>query len=117
MTRPWQQEALNFYNAMPSMGLVEPRTRRTDPDTSHAAAHAVTPGLNAMEEAILEVAPRSFGVTAFTIALVVGNKHPHRWDEGSIRTRVSNMGKRGLLVKCGEGKSPRGRRADLWRLP
>lgn len=91
--------------------------RTSDPDTSHAAAHAVTPAVPVIEAAILVAASYRVPRSAFSIARWVEKDHPGRWDEGTIRTRVSNMGKRGLLVKCGEGKSPRGRRADLWRLP
>lgn len=96
-----------------------PLARRTDPDTAHLAAHAVAPGISALEAAIVHAMSAQYWVpmTAFRIAELVYVRHHKRWDEGSVRTAVSRMGKRGKLVKDGKGKSPRGHAADLWRLP
>lgn len=108
----------------PAGGIVwheEPRARHSDPGTSHQAAAKVKPGSAAMNAAILETVRvgRLYGgaLTAFEIAEYVQITHPRRWDEGSVRTAVSRLGKRGLLVKDGKGKSPRGQPADTWRLP
>lgn len=98
----------------------QPSARTSDPLTSHLAAAAVTPGTNALEDAILILAdrPDGRGETAFAIAERVEWQCPGRWDESTIRTRVSALGKQGKLVKCAEkGISPRGRVADRWRLP
>lgn len=96
---------------------LEPRARHSDPDTAHEAAAKAKRGSEAMNAAILAEARRMIPLTAFTLATAVSVAFPGRWDEGSIRTAVSRLGKRGLLVKDGKGKSPRGRACDRWRLP
>lgn len=103
------------------MTLFDPVARASDPETSHQAATKAKRGSETMNAAILETVRigRLYGgaLTAFEIAEFVQITHPRRWDEGSVRTAVSRLGKRGLLVKDGKGKSPRGQACDLWRLP
>lgn len=96
---------------------LEPRARHSDPETSHRAAAAVKPGGKEMNEAILRAAHPTHAYTAFEIAQNIAYFTPNRWDEGSLRSAVSRLGKRGLLVKDGKGKSPRGQPCDKWRLP
>lgn len=95
----------------------QPLTRAADPPTSRAAAESLTPGLSALEAAILHMASSWHPQSAFALAQAVEGEQPGRWDEGTIRSRVSKLGKRGLLVTDGTGKSPRGHDCDLWRLP
>lgn len=103
-----------------SRGFAMPAARSSDPSTAHEAAAKAKPGSQAMDAAILDAA-NAFrfmeAASAFAIASRVQTANPGRWDEGSIRTAVSRLGKRGLLVKDGKGKSPRGQACDLWRLP
>ena len=77
------------------------------------------PGNEALYAAILrEVSPQRFPRSAFDLATRVQIVHPGRWDESSIRTAVSRLGKQGKLVKTPvRGLSPRGRQCDTWRLP
>lgn len=100
---------------------IGPAARHSDPDTSHRAAAVVKQGSAAMNAEILETVRvgrlYSAPLTAFEIAAYIQVTQPRRWDEGSIRTAVSRLGKRGLLVKDGKGKSPRGQACDKWRLP
>lgn len=92
--------------------------RTDDPESAHLAAQAVTPSVGALERAILEHTARTFKLSAFTIAAVIGEVHRGRWSEGTIRTRVSAMGKRGLLIRHPKwGKSPRGQVCDGWSKP
>lgn len=97
----------------------EPRARHSDPISARDAARSVSPAVPDLNEAILYAA-RTIGVpcTAFNLALIIGKNHPDRWDEGTIRTRVSALGKQHKLVKADEaGRSPRGQRCIRWRLP
>lgn len=105
-----------------SRAFAQPRARHSDPDTSHQAAAVVKQGSAAMNAAILCVVEWYWSLTgepatAFQIAHRVEELEPDRWDEGGIRSAVSRLGKRGLLVKDGKGKSPRGQPCDKWRLP
>ena len=95
-----------------------PLTRASDPITSHQAAASAKPGSAAMNEAILrETSPWRYPRTAFDLAARVQIAHPGRWDEGSIRTAVSRLGKAGKLRKADEeGRSPRGQKCTRWVL-
>jgi len=94
------------------------RARASDPASSHLAAQSIEPILTRMERTILGAASRTFGMTSFELASQVESVYPGRWDEGSIRTRVSALGKAGRLVKATEtGLSPRGHVCDRWLLP
>lgn len=95
-----------------------PLARRTDPATSHLAASATESAVPAIEQAILAAADIITARTAFVIAERVEHANPGRWDEGTIRTRVSAMGKARKLSRSGvKGTSPRGRECDRWYAP
>lgn len=96
-----------------------PRARASDPSTAHEAAHAVRPGTEELNiEIIRAVRSVPFPVTAFDIARMVQAFNWNRWDEGTIRTRVSALGKQGRLVRSDNaGLSPRGQRCARWFVP
>lgn len=97
----------------------QPRARHSDPSSSHEAAASVRPAQEELNiEIIGAVRCRPFPVTAFDIAQIVQACNPDRWDEGTIRTRVSALGKQGRLVRADHaGLSPRGQRCARWYLP
>lgn len=96
----------------------EPCARHGDPRTSHLAAASVAPAIPALNGAILQA---SWGLycpsTAFELADQVRRVHGDRWDESTIRTRVSQLHKAGELIEDGVGKSPRGSVCGKYRLP
>ena len=95
-----------------------PLTRASDPATSHQAAAVAKPGAGPLNEAILrEASPFRYPRSAFDLAARVQIVHGNRWDEGTIRTAVSRLGKAGKLFKADdEGRSPRGQKCVRWVL-
>lgn len=96
---------------------LEPRARHSDPDTAHEAAAKAKHGSEAMNAAILAAVASphwSSGYSAFEIAERVMRAHPDRWNEDSVRTAVSRLGKKGKLRKYGTTLSPRGQRCTVW---
>ena len=89
--------------------------RRTDPDTSHEAAEAVTPGLRELQQRV-EAYARSAGLQGFTDAEMEAALD----DAGStLRTRRSELAARNIVLDSGLrrtfGDSPRRRIVWLHR--
>lgn len=89
--------------------------RRSDPDTSHEAAAAVTPGLRELQQQV-EVFARSNGYDGFTDAEMEARLD----DPGStLRTRRSELTARNIVLDSGQrrtfGESPRRRIVWLHR--
>lgn len=94
-----------------------PRTRATDPPSSHLAESAVRPSRELLRKTILEVAPTHHfeACTAFGFAMRVDVKYPGRWDEGTVRAEVSRCAKRQDLDRLPfAGRSPRGQKCDTF---
>lgn len=92
--------------------IAEPRHRSTDPDTSRAAAKSIEPHAGYLEAEIVKVCHLSHTpLTAQWIANRLEVRNPGRWDEGTIRTAVSRVAKKGLIVPVGYGTTSRGRAA------
>jgi hypothetical protein len=88
---------------------MEAHARRGDPDTSHEAAAAVTPGLRDLQQRV-ETYARCAGTTGFTDA----EMEAQLGDDGStLRTRRSELAARNIVLDSGErrtfGDSPRRR--------
>lgn len=96
-----------------------PKARASDPSTSHEAAASVRPAQEELNIEIISVIRSApFPVTAFDIARMVQAFNWNRWDEGTVRTRVSALRKEGRIAFAdGAGVSPRGRRCDRFHLP
>ena len=86
-------------------------SRRTDPDTSRAAARSVGHGA---EQAILDVFRPGVAITDDEIAEALGYRGLY---PSTVKSARSRLAKAGLLVAAGEGLSNRGRRMTKWRLP
>lgn len=89
---------------------VVPRSRRTDPQTSRAAAASITPGR--LERLILSIFILEEPWTDDEICRILHFHHA-----ASLKTARSRLTKSGRLIACGEGVSDRGRRMTKWRLP
>lgn len=97
-----------------------PKARASDPSPSHLAAARVKPARRALVEAIREVVGAtqvarlpSGPITAFTIAQMVEQLYPRRWDSSTVRTAISTAGLRAVDT---EGVSPRGQRCIRYEL-
>ena len=87
-----------------------PAARRTDPDTSHAAAASITPGRT--ERMILSLLYPALILTDDEICELLGSLHPP-----TVKSARSRLTKAGLLVDTGERRpSNRGRDQIVWRL-
>lgn len=89
--------------------------RRHDPDTSHEAAAAVTPGLRELQQRV-ETYARCAGLQGFTDA----EMEQQLGDDGStLRTRRSELAARNIVLDSGKrrkfGDSPRNRIVWLHR--
>ena len=103
MTHTISPDQLEFFN--------EPRARRMDPDTSHAAAGSVEAWVT--EDRIL----RTFAIHGSLTDDELCEKLP-LWHPPTIKTARSRVAKRGLLVDSGERRpSMRGRDMVVWRRP
>lgn len=91
-------------------GQSEAASRRTDPDTSRAAAASVNAG--AVETRILEAFEQFGWLSAFECADVLDDAL-----ESTVRTAVSRLGRSGALVKTGTTRLNRhGRQSQVWKL-
>lgn len=89
----------------------EPTARRTDPDTSHAAAASITPGR--CEDAIIDVFVRlDAELTDDEIARWLPHLYPP-----TVKSARSRLTKCGTLIDTGRrAASDRGRAMIIWRL-
>jgi hypothetical protein len=99
------------------------RARRTDPETSHAAADSISS--EDREASELEVLAILRGADRPLTTEQMEARHAHRawqgeapkaWTGSRIRTAVSQLAADGYVVQDGEGKTKSGRRAAAWRL-
>lgn len=91
---------------------LNPRHRRTDPDTSRAAAAAQKPA--ALEAEIVRVfeIDGGRGLTDDELARVLGARY-----SPTVKTARSRLTKRGVLVDTGQRRlSNRGRLMAVWQL-
>lgn len=87
---------------------VEPVARRTDPPTSWASAHSITPGRT--EAAILALFAPGVGMTDDEIAHALAPMHG-----ATVKTARSRITNAGLLVDSGTTRpSDRGRPMIVW---
>lgn len=99
--------------------FVEPRARRTDPDTSRAAAQAQTGGVEAVILSTFAYAAHLWGrerggLTDDDLAGILAKD----FYGPTVKTARSRLSKRGLLIDSGaRRKSARGRDQIVWRLP
>jgi hypothetical protein len=103
VTHTISPDQLEFFN--------EPRARRMDPDTSHAAAGSVEAWVT--EDRIL----RTFAIHGQLTDDELCEWLP-LWHPPTVKTARSRLSKRGLLVDSGERRpSQRGRDMIVWRRP
>ncbi len=95
--------------------LNQPRARKNDRATSKAAASSVQHVSGYLENQIVATVAMCGHVTAEHIARTLLQIEPGRWDEGTIRSAVSRVAKRGHIIPAGEGKTSRGSRATTWK--
>lgn len=89
----------------------EPKARRTDPATSHAAAEAVADAAR-QERRILE----RFAMFGPMTDEELVARSP-QWREDTLKSARSRLKNRGLLIADGERINSRNRRMTVWRLP
>lgn len=92
------------------------QVRQADPDSSWTAAMSLHPSAVALlERTILEVLRAHGPIVGEQVAKRVQELHPARWDEGTIRTRLRPMERKGLVKATGEqGQTSRGKPAQKW---
>lgn len=95
----------------------QPRARTTDPATSHEAAASVT-DLNTKQEAVLavlrEIGPSTDQRLVSVYMFKKAGSVP-RQSESGVRTRRSELTKKGLVRPSGEYRTTgSGRRAIIW---
>lgn len=100
-----------------------PRVRRSDPETSHAAADSIdADALEASEVevlAILAAAARPMTAAAIereNLERAWQGRTERAWSPSRIRTALRQRARDGDIVQDGEGRTPSGRRAAAWRL-
>lgn len=88
------------------------KARRTDPDTSHAAAAAVTPGAGSVETAILRVLHERGAMTADEICLCLADRFPP-----TVKSAISRLVRRHDVRDTGYRRaSLRGCEQAVWCL-
>lgn len=94
---------------------MEAHARRDDPDTSHEAAAAVTPGLRELQQRVENFA-RTCGLDGFTDAEMQAQLDD---PSSTLRTRRSELAARHIVIDSGKrrtfGESPRRRIVWLHR--
>lgn len=87
----------------------EPAARASDPATSHAAAHSLTPGRT--ERAILDVM-RAEPCISFTADML--DERLPRIRQDTLRSALSRLKNADAVVAVGTGTSRSGRPMTLW---
>jgi hypothetical protein len=99
------------------------RARKTDPETSHAAADSITPeGREASELevlAILQAAEKPITSEQIESRHLTRSWQVagiHAYTGARLRTALKQLADDGHVVKDGEGRTKSGRRAATWRM-
>ena len=98
----------------PFPGFAEPvaRARRTDPETSHAAAASVR-NIRETQRVVLEEL-RRIGPTTHEVLVAHMATLPGYWTPSGVRTRCSELVAAGLIEPVGQTVVKSGRRATIW---
>lgn len=90
----------------------QPKARRTDPDTSRAAALSVLPMVGSQENRVLEL----FAIHGPSTDDEICTRAP-QWHPPTLKTCRSRLSKRGLLIDSGARRpSLRGKDQIVWKL-
>lgn len=97
-----------------------PQARRTDPETSHAAAASLSEARITENQACLLQALAQFGPMTDTDLVAAYQRHwKHaEWTQQSdsgLRTRRKELTDKGCIVYHGEATLATGRKAQVWR--
>lgn len=103
-------------DTLPIVWPDSPRARRTDPLSSHEAADATAPHVWESQEAALAIL-EMWGkpVTALQLEEISAARGV-AFSAARMRSTLSELEEKGLVVRDGFAKPPRGRKRQLWKL-
>jgi hypothetical protein len=118
---PDDPDVFTYGDVLPTAPIGEPRARRSDPDTSHAAARSVSAdtGKRSRRDAlyVLTAGPATHETIADRVAAEGEAVGPPRYTPSRLRTAVAELVDVGLVVDTGIRERIRsGRRAIVWAL-